>query len=106
MNSPKLFTGLSKNLKTAFKNLFVIGFVCALASGCGVSKTQKACMEFDKGYIESCNKSCPSECEKEATRVNKNNYTVAQIKQVCKEACVKHCQILLAAQRPKQCNHK
>lgn len=85
----------------------LIGFliVTSLIAGCSKDKAQQDCLNFDKGFLDVCNKSCPPKCTEMALQSEavKNKYSKNEIEEKCKTSCNTHCNIQLEKVRPKQC---
>ena len=92
-----------QSLNGIVRSMALTAFLIVLTTGCGTDKIKNDCIKFDKGFLEGCNTNCPSNCVEVAAQNKKTGLTVAQIKDICKESCPKHCIKLLENVRPTQC---
>jgi hypothetical protein len=91
------------------KNLIyslMIAAVMLFSSACTIDKVKNDCLQFDKGFIESCNKSCPPKCVEMASTSKQVQLPADKIKTMCTQSCTKHCLIQLEKIRPTQCRGK
>jgi len=81
--------------------------VVILSAGCMEDKTTKDCQEFNKGFLETCNRDCPRRCT-EVVRESKTLKQIAteEIEKVCTDSCAKHCSKTLDKIKPTQCQGK
>ena len=95
--------------KLAINSLILVLAVFTISS-CSENKAKKeekiltsACEQFDKSFIESCNKSCPVKCIEVAMKSDKNKLTKEQVTQVCADSCKIQCDNLAVKLKPTQC---
>jgi hypothetical protein len=88
-------------------NLLTILAVVSLLAGCSPKdKLADDCSKFDKGFLEACNKNCPSKCTEVGLATKKINLPKEKIEAICKESCAKHCATQLENVKPTQCKAK